>query len=146
MTNLYSLQDLFTIRHSLWRGKIPKACSEWLHLASGRFIKVSYKTTTCPRQPLFSGLKIGCLIWVWLYYQQMYSWCSLLTTNWQLTSLLSAKKMLTFGAVMLVNFTDEEFCRSKFLKMRKKCICDNCHLVCSVLFKLWISSICYLPY
>ena len=35
-------------RHSLWGGK-TKTCSERPHLASGHFMKVIYKTNTCPR-------------------------------------------------------------------------------------------------
>ena len=45
----------------------PKVFSEQPHLASGHFIKVFYKATTCPRQPILSGPKSGRLIQVWLY-------------------------------------------------------------------------------
>ena len=49
-------------------GKKLKTCQGRPHLVSGRFIKVFYKTTTCPRQPLFGGPKSGLLIQVWLEY------------------------------------------------------------------------------
>ena len=46
-----------------YRGeKKLKTCHEQPHLVSGRFIKVFFKTTTCPRRPLLSGPKSGCLI------------------------------------------------------------------------------------
>ena len=40
-----------------------KICQEWRHLVSGRFTKMFYKTTTCPRRPLLSGPKSGHLIY-----------------------------------------------------------------------------------
>ena len=47
----------------LWEKKL-KACQEQPHLVSDCFIKVFYKTTTCPRQPLLSGPKSVHLIQV----------------------------------------------------------------------------------
>ena len=44
-----------------------KTYQEQPHLVSGHFIKVFYKTTTCPRQLLLSGSKSGHLIQVRLY-------------------------------------------------------------------------------
>ena len=38
---------------------------------NSHFIKVFYKTNTCPRQPLLSGPKSGHLIQVWLYYEKV---------------------------------------------------------------------------
>ena len=65
--NIYSNEDLFTIGHSLWE-KTQKHGQEQPHLVSGRFMKVFYKITTCPRPPLLNGPKSGCcLIQVWLY-------------------------------------------------------------------------------
>ena len=44
-------------------------CQEQPHLLCGCFIKVFYKTTICPKQPVLSGPKSGCLLQVWLYHQ-----------------------------------------------------------------------------
>ena len=41
-----------------------KTCQEQPYLVSGCFIKLFYKTTTCPRQSPLSGPKIGQLILV----------------------------------------------------------------------------------
>ena len=41
-----------------------KICQEQPYLVSGCFIKLFYKTTTCPRQSPLSGPKIGQLILV----------------------------------------------------------------------------------
>ena len=46
-------------------GTITKSLQKRSHLLSGCFIKVFYKMTACPRRPLFSGPKGGCLIHVW---------------------------------------------------------------------------------
>ena len=48
-------------------GKKIKACQEQSDLVCGRFIKVFFKTTTCPRRPFFTGPKSGRLIQVWQY-------------------------------------------------------------------------------
>ena len=48
----------------IYSGEKTRIYSERPHLASGYFIKVFYKMTTCPRQPLLSGLKSGSLIQV----------------------------------------------------------------------------------
>ena len=53
LSKLYSLQDI----HSWWGGGggggvgqgLPKTLSEQPHLASGCFMKLFYKTTTCPK-------------------------------------------------------------------------------------------------
>ena len=48
LSKLYSLQDI----HSWWGGVgqgLPKTLSEQPHLASGCFMKLFYKTTTCPK-------------------------------------------------------------------------------------------------
>ena len=50
-----------------WEKKL-KTCQERPHLVSGRFIKVFYKTTTCPRRPLLSGPKSDFPVQVWLYH------------------------------------------------------------------------------
>ena len=50
-----------------YRGEKTKTCQERPHFLSGHFIKVFYKTTTCPRQPLLNDPKSGRLIQVWLY-------------------------------------------------------------------------------
>ena len=55
---IYSLYDINSGRGG------PKVFSEQPHLASGHFMKVFYKTTTCPRQPIMSGHKSGRLIQV----------------------------------------------------------------------------------
>ena len=49
-------------------------------------MKVFYKTTTCPRRPLLSGPKSGCLIQVWLYLVQIRVNCSsnLAKLDWKL--------------------------------------------------------------
>ena len=47
--------------------KKQKPCQERQHLISGCYIKVLYKTTTCPRGLLLSGPKSGRLIQVSLY-------------------------------------------------------------------------------
>ena len=52
------------IQESIALGKKQKPCQERPHLLSGSLIKVFYKTTICPRQPLLSGLKSGHLIQV----------------------------------------------------------------------------------
>ena len=52
------------IQANITVGKKLKTCQERPHLLSGRFIKVFYKKTTCPRQPLLSGSESGCLIQV----------------------------------------------------------------------------------
>ena len=56
-SKLYSDEDLFTIRLSLWLKK--KTCSEQLYLVSVPFIKVFCKKTNCSRQPISSGPKSG---------------------------------------------------------------------------------------
>ena len=61
--NLYSSKSLFFTKHSQW-GIKTKNLPKTIRLVCGHFIKVFYKTTTCPRQPLLSGPKGGCL---WLY-------------------------------------------------------------------------------
>ena len=48
----------------IYSGEKTRIYSERPHLASGCFIKVFYEMTTCPRQPLLSGLKSGSLIQV----------------------------------------------------------------------------------
>ena len=53
-------KDLFTIRNSLCREK-TKPWLEQKHLASGHFMKLFYKITTCPRWALLSGPKVGAL-------------------------------------------------------------------------------------
>ena len=45
-------------------GRKRKPCQERPHLVSGRFIKVFYKTTSCPKRLLPRGAKIGRLIQV----------------------------------------------------------------------------------
>ena len=50
-----------------WENKL-KTCQERPHLVSCRFMKVFYKTTTCPRRPLLSGPKSGFPVQVWLYH------------------------------------------------------------------------------
>ena len=47
-------------------GKKLKTSQEQPHLLSGHFIKVIYKTTTYPRQPLLSGLKSGHLTQIFI--------------------------------------------------------------------------------
>ena len=49
------------IQANITVGKKLKTCQERPHFVSGRFIKVFYKTTTCPRRPLLSGPKSGRL-------------------------------------------------------------------------------------
>ena len=62
-----------------------KTCQERPHLLSGRFIKVFYKTTTCPRQPLLSGSESGSLIQVWLHIIQIGFWIAkFLSKNYHL--------------------------------------------------------------
>ena len=55
---IYSLKDVYS------GGKKPKTYPEQPHLVSGRFMKVFFKTTTCPKQPLSSGSKSGRLVQV----------------------------------------------------------------------------------
>ena len=50
------------IQANITVGKKLKTCQERPHLVSSRFIKVFYKTTTCPRRPLMGGSKSGRLI------------------------------------------------------------------------------------
>ena len=45
-----------------------ETCHEQPHLDSGRFIKVFYKTTTCPQPPLLSSPISSRLIQVSLYF------------------------------------------------------------------------------
>ena len=66
--NMQNGKSLFMWRHSLWGKKTQKTCQEWKHWASGHFMKLFYKTTTCTRRPLLSILKSGCLIQAWLYF------------------------------------------------------------------------------
>ena len=61
IANLYSRKSLFSMKHSQWEEKL-KTCQEWPDLVCGYFIKVFYKTNTCPRQPLLSGPKSVHLI------------------------------------------------------------------------------------
>ena len=62
-----AIANLYSSKY--YRGKkIPKPCHEGPHLLIDRFMKVFYKTTTCPRQPLLLGPKSGHLIQIWLYY------------------------------------------------------------------------------
>ena len=77
--NTQNCKALFTQRFChyktffLKKTKKTKAYSKWPHWASDCFVKVFYKKTTCPRRPLLSGPKSGCLIEVWLYYIIWYS-------------------------------------------------------------------------
>ena len=52
------------IQANITLGKKLKTCQEQSHLVSGHFIKVFYKTTTCPKRPPLSGPKSGRLIQV----------------------------------------------------------------------------------
>ena len=67
MASKRAIANLFQA-NTIVRKKL-KTCHEWQHLLSDRFIKVFYKMTICPRQPLLSGPKSDCLIQVWLYCQ-----------------------------------------------------------------------------
>ena len=57
--NTQNERYIYYIRHSLL-GK--KTCPEQPHRASGSFMKVLGKMTTCLKHPLLSGPKSGCLI------------------------------------------------------------------------------------
>ena len=52
---------LLCIKDSWWEEKL-KTCQEQQGFVCGHFMKVFYKTTTCPKRPLLSGPKIGHLI------------------------------------------------------------------------------------
>ena len=52
------------IQANITMRKKLKTCKEQPHLVSGHFIKVFYKMTTCPRQPILSCPKKGRLIQV----------------------------------------------------------------------------------
>ena len=68
------------IQANITVGKKLKTCQERPHLLSGCFIKVCYKMTTCPRQPLLSGPKSGHPIQVLLYAS---SFCEFVETMWE---------------------------------------------------------------
>ena len=46
------------IQANITMGKKSKNLQKWPHLLSGRFIKVFYKTATCPRRPLWVVLTV----------------------------------------------------------------------------------------
>ena len=50
------------IQANITMGKKIKTCQEWPKLVSGCFMRVVYKTTTCPRWSLLNGHKSGHLI------------------------------------------------------------------------------------
>ena len=75
-TNLYLGEHLFKMRYSRW-GKKPETSSERSHFTSGRFVKVLYKKTICPKWPLLNGPKTGYIyiytyiyiyIYIYIYY------------------------------------------------------------------------------
>ena len=59
IANLY-LSKYYRVKKR--KKKTLKNCQEQPHLLSGHFIKMFYRTTTCPRQPPLRGPKSGCLI------------------------------------------------------------------------------------
>ena len=61
MARKHAQLQLF-IEANITVGKKLKTCQERPHLVSGPFIEVFYKTTTCPRRPIFNGPKSGRLI------------------------------------------------------------------------------------
>ena len=65
MTNVYLGEDLFKMRYSPWDKKL-KTSSERPHFASGRFMRVFYKKTVCPKWPLLSDPK-GGYIYIYIY-------------------------------------------------------------------------------
>ena len=65
IANLYSSKSLLLIEHSQWNKDWKPAKNNQIWFVV--ILKMFYKTTTCPRQPLLSCLKSSCLIQVWLY-------------------------------------------------------------------------------
>ena len=59
-----------------------KACQEWPHLVSGPFMKVFYKTNTCPRLPLLNGPNSGHLIYRFHYTASLKARTHLLKGDW----------------------------------------------------------------
>ena len=55
-------QQIFILYKTFTVGINTKTCQEQPDLVCGRFIKVLYKKTTCPRRPLLKGPKSGRLI------------------------------------------------------------------------------------
>ena len=86
-------------------GKKLKTCQEWPHLLSSRFIKVFYKTTTCPRRPHLSGPKSGRLIQVWLYIQRIQSLILTFIMFYVNKKLLSSAKFSEYEYLSPVRFT-----------------------------------------
>ena len=84
-----------------------------MHLVSGRLIKVFYKTTTCPRQPILSGLKSGCLIQAWLYSFVSYFIYQLMSNDvWLvLACVLSFLSIFRFFDTNLVTISKERSAR-----------------------------------
>ena len=54
IASLYSSKSLLFMKHSQWDKKL-EICQEQPDLVYGCFIKLFYKMTTCPRQPLLRG-------------------------------------------------------------------------------------------
>ena len=63
MTLKHAQLQIF-IQANITVGKKQKTCQERPHLVNGRFIKVFYKTTTCPRRALLNGPNSSRLIQV----------------------------------------------------------------------------------
>ena len=64
MAPKHAIAKLYSSKY--YSRKKLKTSQEQPHLLSGHFIKVIYKTTTCPRQPLLSGLKSGHLTQIFI--------------------------------------------------------------------------------
>ena len=63
-------QQVFIVFKTFSRGIKAKNLPRTTRFCLWSFMKVFYKTTTCPRRPLLSGPKSARLIQVWLYQKR----------------------------------------------------------------------------
>ena len=84
------------------RKKTLKTCQERPHLLSSRFIKVFYKTTTCPRWPLLHGPK-----WSSYTVLTVFDWPFAFQWEWELNlswKLIIFTVYLNFTFQLMINF------------------------------------------
>ena len=70
MAPKHATANLYSSQYYHHGGKKLKPPKDRSHAFTCRFIKVFYKMTTCPRQPILSGPKGDYFIQVWLYVKK----------------------------------------------------------------------------
>lgn len=120
-------------------------------MLSDRFIRVFYKTTTCPSWPLLSGLKSGNLIQFWLYHYSKWHgkiFTFIFTFEYKISTSVFLFKFLLFKVLLLTHLVCyQTFQHLVFLKywgqlqescffvlsepesrIEKSCFCPRCSL------------------